>query len=85
MLSSSCNNTLVRNFEGQTALHRASYYGELETVKLLLKKTSLRISQTDRSNNTALHMACMSCHLVCAKYLIKKMKDATFLLQAKNK
>lgn len=25
----SCNNTMVRNFEGQTALHRASYYGEL--------------------------------------------------------
>lgn len=23
----SCNNTMIRNFEGQSALHRAAYYG----------------------------------------------------------
>lgn len=81
----SCNNTMARNFEGQTALHRAAYYGQLDTIKFLLKKTNLKLYQTDRNNNNSLHMACMSCHIVSIRYIINKVKDSNRLKETKNK
>lgn len=81
----SCNNTAVSNFEGQTALHRACYFGELETIKFLLEKTSLRLYQTDKNNNNSLHMACLGCNIICIRYIIKKVKNPKKLLQLQNK
>jgi ankyrin repeat protein len=30
------NNPHIKNFDGQTALHRACFFGELETIRFLL-------------------------------------------------
>ena len=76
---------MIRNFEGQSALHRAAYNGQLEAIKLLLAKTNLKLYQVDRNNNNALHMACMSANIICVRYMVKKVKEPARLLEAKNK
>ena len=48
LTENSNNNALGRNFEGQTALHRAAFYGELEVIQFLLKQTKLKLSQVDK-------------------------------------
>ena len=85
MLSNPCTNTSVKNFEGQTALHRASFYGELSVIRFLLARTKLKLCQTDKHENNSLHMACMGGNLVCIRYILSKVKSPNNLLHAVNK
>lgn len=65
---------MLKNFEGQNALHRAAYNGEIDIIKLLIKHTGLKFSQTDKKGNNCLHLACMGLSLKCARFIILKMK-----------
>ena len=75
----------LKNFEGQNALHRAAYHGELEVIKMLIKRTRLKLGQTDRKGNNSLHLACMGVSLKCARYIVSKVKESKRLLEEVNK
>jgi len=70
-----------RNFEGQTALHRACFYGELCTVKYLVKNTTLRLSTCDKKGNNCVHLAAMGLSVRCMRYIMKKAKDQSIFEQ----
>jgi uncharacterized protein len=70
---------LARNCEGQSALHRACYFGELKAVELLFGR-GLKAGEKDRKGNNAVHLACMGVSLVVSRYLMRKVKNSSVLL-----
>ncbi|KAK7084117.1 hypothetical protein SK128_005221, partial [Halocaridina rubra] len=66
--------------DGQTPLHLASYYGNLNTLNLLLEDNNAKPLIQSKAGETALHLACSSCRVDVVKMLIehvtaKKGKD----------
>lgn len=79
MQSEGCNPE-VKNYEGQTALHRACYFGEIRAVDWLICHTNLKIGEKDKKGNNCVHLACMGAQLAVSRYLMDKMKDSKSLL-----
>ena len=52
---------------------------------MLIRRTRLKLSQTDRKGNNSLHLACMGVSLKCAKYIVMKVKESYKLLEEVNK
>ena len=71
---------MMKNIEGQTALHRACYFGEIEVVDWLLKNTSLKVGERDRKGNNCLHLACEGVNIALTRYLMKKVRYSEKLL-----
>lgn len=65
----------VKNFEGQTALHRACFYGQLPTVRYLSKEPSMRFNRCDKRGNNCAHMAAAGMSIRCLRYISRKVKD----------
>ncbi len=65
----------VKNFEGQNALHRACFFGEIEAASFLVRKTPLKFGMRDKKGNTSLHWACKGLSFAVARYIIKKVKN----------
>ena len=63
------------NAKGECPLHRAAFYGNLETVKCFCEKTSYTDFSCAWNKQNTLHFAAMNGHLNIVKYLIliKKM------------
>jgi ankyrin repeat protein len=75
----------VKNFEGQNALHRACYYGELDVVVFLLKNTQIKFGMKDQKGNTSLHLACQGLSFAVARFIVKKVKNWREILLIENK
>jgi ankyrin repeat protein len=59
---------------GETPLHLAALYGQLETVKLLLEHAKDK-NPADNEDTTPLHWAAESGHLEIVKLLLEHAKD----------
>lgn len=73
------NNPLARNSDGHTALHRACYYGEMETIDWLLQNTELKIGMLDKKGNNGLHLACMGASITASRYIVAKVQNPSHL------
>ncbi|KAL4489904.1 hypothetical protein ABPG72_010803 [Tetrahymena utriculariae] len=62
-----------KNQQGQTAIHRAAFYGEVQVIRLLLKNTKLLLTSRDSRGNTCLHFAAMRLNMTCFRYILKKL------------
>jgi ankyrin repeat protein len=58
---------------GNTFLHYAAYDGNIEVVKLLIKKGAY-VNATDYDGYTPLHKAAFKGHIEIVKLLIEKMQ-----------
>ena len=85
MIENPKTNPMLKNFEGQTALHRAAYHGKLEVLKYLTIHTRLSLVQTDKKGNNCLHLACMGISVLCARYIVMKVKDSHKIMDERNK
>merc|ERR1712107_679787 len=71
-LAPMCDVHEVENCSGQTALHKAAFWGHDHVVKFLLDECKLDANVQDREGDTALHDACKFGHVATAKLLIAK-------------
>ncbi|EAR89739.2 ankyrin domain protein (macronuclear) [Tetrahymena thermophila SB210] len=62
-----------KNQQGQTAIHRAAFYGEVQVIRSLLKNTKLQLTSRDSRGNTCLHFAAMRLNMTCFRYILKKL------------
>ena len=51
---------MLKNRDGETPLHWASHYGQIESVKLLLKKPGVDVNAKNREGETPLYRAMCS-------------------------
>jgi ankyrin repeat protein len=73
---------LARNSDGQSALHRACYFGEILAVDWLLSNTQLKVKERDGKGNNSLHVACEGLNITLTRYLMQKVRDSESLLVA---
>ena len=71
---------MVKNTEGQSALHRACYFGEMAAVEWLLTNTELKVKEKDKKGNNSLHLACEGLNVALSRYLMQKVKNSRDLL-----
>ena len=74
----------MKNIEGQSALHRACYFGEIATVDWLLANTDLKVRERDRRGNNCLHAACEGLNIALSRYLMSKVRMAEEKLLTMN-
>ena len=70
--------------KGQTAMHRACFYGEIEIVRFLMKNTKLSLLTKDRMGNNCFHLAAQHLNITLIRYMLKKSKENTSILQLEN-
>lgn len=68
---------IEKNQGGFPELHHASYYGNLEQVKVLLQKTPDPTTVLDSSGHTALYWAIHEDRIAVVQYLLSQMKGKT--------
>jgi len=64
-------NIRLKTRDGQTAVHRAAFYGHQKVLIYLIKKLKMNVMIPDRKGNLPLHYACMKLNMSCIRILIK--------------
>jgi len=64
---------------GRTALHKAAFWGHIETINWLVQSVRLPINKTDYNGDTALHDAARFGHLDVCKALLLGGADPTIV------
>lgn len=62
---------------GRTALHKAAFWGHIDTVRYLLEECGLSINAVDFNGDTALHDAVRFGHKGVVEYLLSRGTDIT--------
>jgi len=79
-------NIKLKTRDGQTALHRAAFYGHQKVIIYLIQNLKMNAMISDRKGNLPLHYACMKLNISCMRILIKVTNyTATELLYIPNK
>ena len=68
----------IVNHTGETVLHQAAFYGDIDIVKMLLDKGA-NINAVNMKNYTPLHSACMNHHFGVVEYLIRNNADISIV------
>ncbi len=82
MCSPSCNINEPL-YLGNTALHMAAKYGNLDMYKYAIEKSA--IYKTNNAGETPLHLAAYSGNIELMDYILKNTKDSKKVLNEKNK
>jgi len=69
-LSKNADVHAVEKTTGRSALHKAAYWGHIDTVRYLLEKLKLDVNVADHSGDTALHDAARFGHFEVVKILV---------------
>lgn len=64
-----------RNYDKQSAVHRAAFHGNTKTLRLLDAATSLNINKKDKRGNTPLHYAAMNFHIQTMRFLLGRVGE----------
>ncbi len=63
---------IVSEYNGDSILHNACYFGCLDCIKLILKYNLVDIDKRDKQLRTPLHMAIIFDRDNCVEYLLKR-------------
>jgi cytohesin len=66
----------LRNADGSTPLHRAAFYGNATTIRLLLATGRVDLEARDNQHKTPLHVAAINGRLNAARLLVDAGADA---------
>ena len=76
----------LKSRDGQTGLHRAAFYGNVDVVKYLIKDLKMSVMFPDKKGSLPLHFACMKLSFNCIRVLIKASnKPLHEMLHVQNK
>lgn len=65
-------NFRILNSEGQSGVHRASQYGNLNVLIFLRKNTDLSFSAKDSRGDTPGHLAARRFHIKCVRFIMRE-------------
>lgn len=65
-------NFRILNLEGQSGVHRASHYGNLNVLFFLRKNTDLSFSAKDNRGDTPGHLAARRFHIKCIRFIMRE-------------